>query len=142
MQNVVACTCHGSHHPHLGQRMFDVCIVDESTQVFQLSVIRPLLAAKKFILVGDPEQLPPIVQSQRARTLGADESLFARLDNETATFTLTLQYRMNKTITNLANKLTYKGSLQCANDELANMHLKIPMLTVRWLLYLFIYKNC
>lgn len=106
--------------------MFDVCIVDESTQVFQLSVIRPLLAAKKFILVGDPEQLPPIVQSQRARTLGADESLFARLDNEVATYALTLQYRMNKTITTLANKITYKGSLQCANDELANMSLKIP----------------
>lgn len=89
-----------------------------------------MLAAKKFILVGDPEQLPPIVQSQRARTLGADESLFTRLDSETATFILTLQYRMNKTITNLANKLTYKGSLQCANDELANMTLKIPKLSV------------
>lgn len=53
------------------------------------------------------------------RKLGADESLFARLDSPAATVVLTLQYRMNRTITKLANDLTYKGALKCGNDTIA-----------------------
>lgn len=49
--------------------MFDVCIVDESTQVLQPTVLRPLYSAKKFILVGDPDQLPPIIKNKLARYL-------------------------------------------------------------------------
>lgn len=67
VQNVVGVTCLGSAHPLLIQRVFDVCLVDESTQVFQSTVLRPLFSAKKFILVGDPDQLPPIVKSSEAR---------------------------------------------------------------------------
>lgn len=66
-QSVVGVTCLGSGHPLLTQRVFDVCLVDESTQVFQSTVLRPLFSAKKLILVGDPDQLPPIVRSQMAR---------------------------------------------------------------------------
>ena len=57
----------GAIHPMLQEDLFDVCLVDESTQVLQPSVIRPLLHAKKFILVGDADQLPPIVQSMEAK---------------------------------------------------------------------------
>lgn len=68
-QNVVGVTCLGSGHPMLTQRKFDVCLVDESTQVLQSTVLRPLFSAKKIILVGDPDQLPPIVRSPMARYL-------------------------------------------------------------------------
>lgn len=141
-QSIVGVTCLGSAHPLLMHRTFDVCIVDEATQVFQSTVIRPLISAKKFILVGDPEQLPPIVRSKEAkygnsgqclrhldstqtffrlsRKLGADESLFQRLDSPQATVVLSLQYRMNKTIAKLANRLTYNGDLKCANDTIAS----------------------
>lgn len=122
---VVAVTCLGSSHPLLSQREFDICLVDEATQVFQASVIRPLLSAKTFVLVGDPDQLPPIVHSTEAKNLGANESLFARLDSTDATFVLTHQYRMNKTITKLANAVTYKGTLICANNTVANSKLEI-----------------
>lgn len=66
-QNIVGVTCLGASHPLLCHRKFDVCIVDEATQVLQCTVIRPLLSAEKFILVGDPEQLPPIVRSKDAK---------------------------------------------------------------------------
>lgn len=49
------------------KRQFDVCLVDEATQILQTEVIRPLLYADKFVLVGDPEQLPPLVKSKEAR---------------------------------------------------------------------------
>lgn len=57
----------GSVHPLLQKRAFDVCIVDEATQVLLPAVLPPLLSATKFILVGDPEQLSPLVVSRKAR---------------------------------------------------------------------------
>ncbi|XP_050329767.1 DNA replication ATP-dependent helicase/nuclease DNA2 isoform X1 [Bactrocera neohumeralis] len=115
--NIVGVTCLGSAHPLFLHRKFDFCIVDEATQVMQPTTLRPLFFCDKFILVGDPEQLPPLIRSKEARQLGADESLFERLDTKTATAVLTLQYRMNKSITRLANELTYKGALKCASKE-------------------------
>ncbi|XP_052873343.1 DNA replication ATP-dependent helicase/nuclease DNA2 [Anopheles cruzii] len=140
--NIVAVTCHGASHPLVVQRTFDFCIVDEATQVFQSSIIRPLLQCKRFLLVGDPEQLPPVVRSSEARALGGDESLFHRLDQEGAYCTLPSQYRMNRVLTKLANDFTYGGKLICGNDAVANAMLKLPdlqtlrqMYTVeRWLL--------
>lgn len=66
--------------------------------------------------------------------MGADESLFARLDSPDATVALTYQYRMNKTITKLANDLTYRGELKCANDTVSNATFKAKVLTkTRWI---------
>lgn len=63
------------------------------------------------------------------RQLGADESLFARLDSPEATVTLTHQYRMNRTVMKLANDLTYHGQLICANDAVANATFKLKVCT-------------
>lgn len=123
---IVACTCLGSSHALLTQRRFDYCLVDEATQIFQPTVIRPLLSADKFILVGDPEQLAPLVRSNDARVLGANESLFERLDSENSTFVLGMQYRMNRMIVKLANNLTYNGQLTCANDVIGKAKIEIP----------------
>ncbi|KAI8442227.1 hypothetical protein MSG28_005804 [Choristoneura fumiferana] len=72
--------------------------------VLQCTVLRPLFAANRFVLVGDPEQLPPVVRSRAARRLGMEVSLFHRLMSDEATSTLQLQYRMNKALADLANK--------------------------------------
>lgn len=122
----MAVTCLGSAHPLITQKLFDVCLVDEATQIMQCTIVRPLLSAKKFILVGDPEQLPPVVKSLDAKKLGAAESLFKRLDCEAATRVLDLQYRMNRTITKLANGLTYNGALKCANEGIEKATIQIP----------------
>ena len=42
------------------------------------TVIHPLLHAKKFILVGDPAQLPPVVQNTAARRLGTRKLLLVQ----------------------------------------------------------------
>lgn len=131
---VVGVTCLGAGHAMLSRTIFDVCIVDEATQVLQCTVLRPLFAAKRFVLVGDPEQLPPVVRSRTARRLGMEESLFHRLMCEDATSTLQLQYRMNQPIANIANCVAYNGKLKCANNNIAEARLnidlkKIPHLT-------------
>ncbi|XP_055678410.1 DNA replication ATP-dependent helicase/nuclease DNA2 [Lutzomyia longipalpis] len=117
--SVVGVTCMGSNHPLLVQKEFDLCIVDEATQVFQPTVLRPLLAAKKFLLVGDPNQLPPLMKSDHAVDLGGGESLFKRLQGPLNTATLSIQYRMNATITDVANNLAYEGRLKCATSTVA-----------------------
>lgn len=124
---VFGVTCYGSSHVLLSRKMFDICIVDEATQVYQPLIIKPLLAAKAFILVGDPKQLPPLIKSKESLKLGSSESLFHRLDSD-STITLTSQYRMNKTISKLANEVTYNGIMECGTDFIKMGTLKIPML--------------
>lgn len=77
-----------------------------------------------FVLVGDPEQLPPIVRNDDAKKLGMTESLFERLQDSSCTEKLAFQYRMNNTINDLANKFTYKGGLLCGNTKVAQTRLK------------------
>ncbi|XP_046738978.1 DNA replication ATP-dependent helicase/nuclease DNA2 [Diprion similis] len=125
-KTVVCVTCLGANHPLLGRRIFDVCLVDESTQVLQSSLLRPLYSSSKFVLVGDPDQLPPVVKSHEARKLGMDQSLFERLDNENNTVTLTSQYRMNQRIMFVANQVTYKGQLTIGADDVGSATLHIP----------------
>ncbi|XP_028132105.2 DNA replication ATP-dependent helicase/nuclease DNA2 [Diabrotica virgifera virgifera] len=123
---IIAVTCFASGHPVLTKRCLDICIVDESTQVLQPSVIRPLYACKTFILIGDPDQLPAVIKSSKARELGMSESLFERLYATDAATSLNINYRMNKTITALANHLTYNGELQVGNSSIENATISFP----------------
>lgn len=119
-KRVVGVTCYGAYHPLLRRRSFDVCVVDESTQVTQSTVLRPLYSARRFILVGDPNQLPPVIKNRTAIKLGADESLFVRLDSENSTINLTKQYRMNRRVMKLANDIAYCGKLMSGNKQVEN----------------------
>ncbi len=119
-KNVVATTCLSINHPSVTKRTFDYCILDEAGQSLLLAALGPLLHADKFILVGDPQQLPPVVKSSKAKALGMDTSLFSHLQEESNTIPLTVQYRMNKEIQALANHLSYDGQLECGNDLVEN----------------------
>uniref|UniRef100_UPI00398EB479 DNA replication ATP-dependent helicase/nuclease DNA2 isoform X2 n=1 Tax=Pristiophorus japonicus TaxID=55135 RepID=UPI00398EB479 len=124
---VVATTCMGMKHPIFSQRKFDFCIVDEASQINQLICLGPLFAADRFVLVGDHQQLPPIIQSSAARALGMDESLFKRLEqNFDAVVQLNVQYRMNSTIMSLSNRLIYNGKLVCGSEQVATATLQLP----------------
>ncbi|CAG9559095.1 unnamed protein product [Danaus chrysippus] len=122
---VVGVTCLGASHALLSKNTFDFCIVDEATQVLQCTVLRPLFAANKFVLVGDPEQLPPVVKSRDAKLLGMEESLFHSLMKDRTTCTLSLQYRMNQPLADLANSIAYSNRLKCANEIVAKAALSI-----------------
>lgn len=124
-RNVIASTCAGIETDFIEKIKFDVCVVDESSQVLQTEILRPLFCCKKFILVGDEDQLPPIVQNLEAKKLGMDLSMFEWLANESATVKLKFQYRMNLRINSLANSIAYNGLIECANEEVATAMLKI-----------------
>ena len=55
--------------PLLIEQKFDVVIVDEAGQISHPAIIGAM-AADAFVLVGDHEQLPPLVQSDIAEKAG------------------------------------------------------------------------
>jgi len=141
----VGCTCSGVHHPALAQLTFDMCVIDEASQVLLPASLRCLSRAHSFTLCGDHAQLPPLVRfgqlnsvllscdtfddnprgkrlqvtNEEARRGGLSVSLFERLAEarpETLA-PLTIQYRMNSSIMRLNNVITYDGSLSAGSRE-------------------------
>ena len=108
----------------------DWCIVDEAGQISQPAALGALLHSRRFVLVGDEYQLPPLVVSSEARSGGMDESLFKRLAeaHPPSVSCLSAQYRMNEDIMSLCNVLIYEHRMCCANAAIANSRLILPKL--------------
>lgn len=125
--SLVATTALGISHPIFQQRHFDYCIVDEASQMALPVCIGPLLYADKFVLVGDPYQLPPIFGLQTSRS-EPEASLFKLLcKNSNAVVQLCTQYRMNEDIMSLTNELIYNNQLQCGSERVQKSTFECPL---------------
>lgn len=127
-QQIVATTCLGINHSIFNQRVFDYCIVDEASQITLPVCLGPIRLAKKFILVGDHYQLPPLVQNKEAQEGGLDISLFKMLSDRHPFSVVNLehQYRMCEEIMTLSNTLIYDGRLKCGTSTVAKRTLAVP----------------
>ncbi|KAF9356861.1 Tripartite DNA replication factor [Mortierella sp. AD094] len=125
---VVGTTCLGIGDPLFTEKRFDYCIVDEASQITLPACLGPIRYADVFVLVGDHNQLPPLVKNPEAKKDGFDLSLFKLLSDQhpEAVTSLTQQYRMNKDIMLLSNTLVYENRLKCATDQVASKALDIP----------------
>jgi DNA replication ATP-dependent helicase Dna2 len=125
---IVATTCLGINHAIFNERTFDYCIVDEASQITLPVCLGPIRLAKTFILVGDHNQLPPLVQNEEARVGGLDISLFKHLSDmhPSSVVYLEHQYRMCEDVMALSNNLIYNGRLKCGSQEVANRSITIP----------------
>ncbi|PHH60558.1 hypothetical protein CDD81_1563 [Ophiocordyceps australis] len=125
---IVATTCLGINHALFGQRSFDYCIVDEASQITLPICAGPIRLARAFVLVGDHNQLPPVVRNEAARAGGLDVSLFKRLSDAHphAVVRLEHQYRMCDDVMALSNTLIYNGRLRCGYEALRTASLSIP----------------
>ena len=96
---------------------YEYLIVDESSQCVEPLLLIPLCHdVKKLILVGDHMQLPATVFYPKAPKILYNRSLFERLiDNKYPRFILTVQYRMQKNISEFISKTFYENKL--TNDE-------------------------
>ncbi|KAG5873401.1 hypothetical protein JTB14_017988 [Gonioctena quinquepunctata] len=98
---------------------FTCCIIDEATQCNEVESLMPIqLGIDKFVLVGDPKQLPAVVCNKEAQKMGYGTSLFARIDENFSTNRsspikmLMNQYRMRPEICEYPNKTFYEGKLK------------------------------
>ncbi|KAI9738683.1 MAG: Tripartite DNA replication factor [Cirrosporium novae-zelandiae] len=125
---IVATTCLGVNHPVFNERIFDYCIVDEASQITLPVCLGPIRLAKTFILVGDHNQLPPLVQNKEALEGGLDISLFKLLSDKQPSSVVNLehQYRMCQEVMLLSNTLIYNGRLKCGTEKVATRSLSIP----------------
>ncbi|KAL6800118.1 DNA replication factor Dna2 domain-containing protein [Trichoderma sp. SZMC 28012] len=125
---IVATTCLGINHQVFLERSFDYCIVDEASQITLPICAGPIRLARTFVLVGDHNQLPPVVKNEEARLGGLDVSLFKLLSDTHPQSVVNLehQYRMCEDIMTLSNTLIYNGRLRCGTESLRKKKLHIP----------------
>jgi DNA replication ATP-dependent helicase Dna2 len=100
---------------------FDMVIFDEACQLTLPAVLGVLGFGRRFVLVGDHRQLPPVVQSAAPDGgPGLSESLFEYLararaaDGQPGLVRLEKQYRMNAEICGFPSRAWYDGRLRPA----------------------------
>jgi len=115
---------------------FDLALVDEASQLTTPAITGALRFAQRFILVGDEQQLPPLVMSEEASRAGLGESPFARLRKQwgsEASATLHTQYRMHPVICGFPGEEFYGGKLVAANSVSSRtMRCEIPRSDPMW----------
>ncbi|XP_015608745.1 DNA-binding protein SMUBP-2 [Cephus cinctus] len=114
---------------HVPKDYFNVIIVDEASQALEASTWIALPNAEKAILVGDFNQLPPVVMCKTAADRGLNVSLMERavkkLSNE-AFRSLCLQFRMNKEIMSWSNEQFYKNNLEASSTVAGHLLKDLP----------------
>jgi len=113
--------------------LFDVVIVDEAAQLVEPLALAALALGRRAVLVGDDQQLPPVVTAsdarsenvthemsagwyrQGARLSGLDRSLFERIKPGIPSVLLREQYRMNQHVQEFPNRAFYGGMLRAAD---------------------------
>ena len=115
---VVCATFVGAANDVLVNESFDCLVIDEAGQAMMPGVLIPMQRSKRFVLAGDPNQLPPVVRSAAAQKQGLEESALARFMRSegcrTSTTMLTEQYRMHPEIMHPSSQWFYDGRLQAA----------------------------
>ena len=108
----------------LGDRRFDLVVIDEACQSTEPGCWIPVLRADRLILAGDHCQLPPTVLSKQAAKEGLEVSLLERLVGlygDRVTRRLNVQYRMHDQIMNFSSEQFYEGTLE--SHESVSSHL-------------------
>jgi len=109
---------------------FDLCIVDEASKATPTETLVPLSRSRRWVLVGDRNQLPPFVEEgisdkQSLDSLGLrksdlEKTLFDHLLDtlpEQCKSVLYLQHRMVPAIGNLVSHCFYAGELKTATSN-------------------------
>jgi len=127
------CTNTCAAFENIQNNYFDLVVIDEATQATEPSILIPICCAKKVLLAGDYQQLPPTILSDDEldgdkynKVKSLEITLFERLYNlykKEFAAELTMQYRMNDTLLDFPNRKFY-GYLESASKN-KNWHLPL-----------------
>ncbi len=121
---VICATLTGIDAQLLGDRQFDLVVIDEAAQAIEPACWIPLLRAGRVVLAGDHCQLPPTILSTAAAREGLAVSLMERLIRDLGpgiSRRLTTQYRMHEAIMGFSSAEFYESSLVA--DDTVSGHL-------------------
>lgn len=127
--SVICATLTGLNAELLGDREFDLVVIDEAGQTTEPACWIPLLRCKRLVLAGDHCQLPATVRSVEARKAGFHISLMERLVlqfGEKASRRLTTQYRMHDQIMRFSSAEFYESSLVAAKVVSSHILAELP----------------
>jgi ATP-dependent RNA/DNA helicase IGHMBP2 len=113
---VITATLVGSNHHTVKSLTYHTVFIDEAAQALEPACYIPILKAKKLVLAGDHQQLPPTIKSMEAARAGLGISLMEKSValHPAAVSLLQTQYRMHETIMGFPSAEFYKNQLQAA----------------------------
>ncbi len=123
--SIVCATNTGLDSEVLGQRRFDLAVIDEAAQSTEPGCWIPIARASRVVLAGDHCQLPATVLARDAEAQGFGISMLERLADHygsRVTRRLNLQYRMHEAIMNFPALEFYEADLQ-AHPSVGNHRL-------------------
>jgi superfamily I DNA and/or RNA helicase len=122
---VVCCTFVNARHSLLKHVDFDYTVIDEAGQALDPALLIPLRDAQKWVMAGDPFQLPPTVKSFEAEINGLATNMLERwITAGRTSYLLQIQYRMHSTIMGFPNAYFYNNELK-ADESVENWTLAI-----------------
>jgi superfamily I DNA and/or RNA helicase len=100
-------------HDQLNEKLhFDTLVIDEAGQTLEPLAWLIFSKAEKWVLAGDPFQLPPTVLSKEADKLGFSKSILEQvIQHYQEIYFLNTQYRMRKSIADFSSSYFYKNEL-------------------------------
>lgn len=145
--SVIAGTCTGFIRlPAVAELEFDLCIVDEASKATLTEALVPMSRAKRWILVGDENQLPPtdedllrspeLLREHSVTPVQVKETLFNRMIEglpAAAQVMLTQQFRMIRPIGDLISTCFYEGALTSPRNELLPGYEAVVGAPVTWI---------
>jgi DNA replication ATP-dependent helicase Dna2 len=96
---------------------FDTVIFDEASQITLPLAVMGMLAAKRFIFIGDQKQLPPMLTTRQSGGAFRD-SVFGVLVDRGFDTMLDETYRMNAELTAWPSQQFYDGALRSSGEAI------------------------
>jgi superfamily I DNA and/or RNA helicase len=118
--DIITATLVGANHYTIRKLNFHTVIIDEAGQALEPACWIPILKAKKLVMAGDHNQLPPTIKSaEAAKELGI--TLMEKLVelHPEAVVLLEEQYRMHRDIMGFSSAEFYENKLK-AHDSVAD----------------------
>ena len=125
---IIATTCISAHKLGPAEPSFDITIIDEASQCDTATALVPILRGKNLLLVGDPQQLNPVVMLDKSDNMALRRSYnvgdeydyiensvyktFLACDSISNEILLHAHYRCDERIISFNNKKYYGNKLQ------------------------------
>jgi DNA replication ATP-dependent helicase Dna2 len=107
---VIGATPFATRTNRLNEVEFDTVLFDEASQITLPLAIMGMLVGKRYIFIGDDQQLPPVTTLQNPSPL-SQASIFSYLSGRGYGEMLTLTYRMNDRLTAWPSRTFYSDCL-------------------------------